>query len=406
MALGDLADLIWDPRPLQQAAQDWRSGRVEDGVLPVGEAVDGLLTQLGLLLWREQVDRWEALGLANTTPAQTNEAVKWYLTGQRAGDVPIFDGMCSRCGGLLHGALNQSGNKRNGPPQDAEGQPCPKLGQPPFLLRYSPKFLAEKAPAVFAWSEESNRLTLRAEHRAAPPWRIRRGTRTREAREKDWLYCAPCHESLFSPDPKPPIPLRDEASARGMRPDPKQQAREAEEEKEEEQEEQGAAGAAAPAVPAGARERAPAPPPETAAAAASYREKWDAALDRYARAPGGAFGMGNLVPAPRPELWQDAPQSPLSLLTSPQAQGRLSVCQLISGMEESQAHAGLATYASATGEMNFTRRSTPAGRRTIERATAGAARKERGGEGGEVEGGKEDADGKRDHDSEHKITLP
>ena len=124
-------------------------------------------------------------------------------------------------------------------------------------------------------------------------------------------------------------------------------------------------------VPAGARERAPAPPPETAAAAASYREKWDAALDRYARAPGGAFGMENLGPAPRPELWQDAPQSPLSLLTSPQAQGRIAVCQLISGMEESRVNVGVATNASATGDVTFRRPRaiSPPWRRTADLGT-------------------------------------
>ena len=76
--------------------------------------------------------------------------------------------------------------------------------------------------------------------------------------------------------------------------------------------------------------------------------------------------MDNLVPAPRPELWQDAPHSPLEALTSPQAQGRLAVDQLISSMEESRVNVGVATYASATGDVNFRRPSAiaPPSRRT------------------------------------------
>ena len=61
------------------------------------------------------------------------------------------------------------------------------------------------------------------------------------------------------------------------------------------------------------------------------------------------------MPAPRPELWQDAPHGPLHHLKSPEAQGRLAVCQLVSSMEESRVNFGVATYASATGEMNFRR---------------------------------------------------
>ena len=67
--------------------------------------------------------------------------------------------------------------------------------------------------------------------------------------------------------------------------------------------------------------------------------------------------MKNLVPRPRPELWQDAPESPLGALKSPQAQGRLAVCQLISSMDASRVDGGVATYAHAAGELNFRRRS-------------------------------------------------
>ena len=59
--------------------------------LLVAETVDGLLTQLGLLLWHEQVGRWEKQNLAWTEPHQINEATTWYLLGQRAGDRPAGD---------------------------------------------------------------------------------------------------------------------------------------------------------------------------------------------------------------------------------------------------------------------------------------------------------------------------
>ena len=365
VAIGDLADLIWDPRPLQQAAKDWRSGRDEAEPLLVAETVDGLLTQLGLLLWHEQVERWDRQGRAWTEPEQINEATRWYLMGQRAGDAPLFDGMCSRCGDLLFGGLNQSalaGNKKNGPPRDAEGKPWPlppagqNQQQPPFLLRHSPKFLAQMAPAVFEWSEETNRLALREEHHTQPPWKIRTGTRTKAALENGWLYCRPCHGFLFDEDPKPAVPLRDQVSAGRMRPDPKQQAREEEAAVEAEQQEgRTAPAAAADGPPRAAAAEGVAPAPANATTAEDYRAEWEEKLRRFARAPGGRFGMENLVPAPRPELWQDAPHSPLEALTSPQAQGRLSVCQLISSMEESRVNVGVATYASATGDVNFRR---------------------------------------------------
>ena len=203
----------------------------------MAETVDGLLTQLGMLLWHEQVERWARLGVAWTEPEQIMQATKWYLSGQRAGDRPLFDGMCSRCGDLLYGPLNQSvlgANKRNGEPRDAAGKPCTSQQQPPFLLRHSPKFFAQMAPAAFEWCEENNRLALRPEHRARPPWKIRAGTRAKAAAERDWLYCGPCHDHLFGDAPNIPIPFRDSASAQTMVPDPKGQAREEAEQAETE----------------------------------------------------------------------------------------------------------------------------------------------------------------------------
>ena len=129
--------------------------------------------------------------------------------------------------------------------------------------------------------------------------------------------------------------------------------------------------AAAAGPPRAAAAEGTAPAPANATTAEDYRAEWEEKLRRFARAPGGRFGMDNLVPAPRPELWQDAPHSPLEALTSPQAQGRLSVCQLISSMEESRVNVGVATYASATGDVNFRRPSAiaPPRRRTCDFGT-------------------------------------
>ena len=54
---------------------------------------------------------------------------------------------------------------------------------------------------------------------------------------------------------------------------------------------------------------------------------------------------------PRPELWQDAPHSPLEKLKSADAQGKLAVCTLDSCMEEGQVTAGQASYAYAAGDV-------------------------------------------------------
>ena len=95
-----------------------------DEDLRVHEAVDALLTQLGMLLFHEQVERWNQTGLAWTTPEKITGAIRWYIHGQRVGSRPIFDGMCSYCGCFLHGNQHQHStlsNKHTGPPVDREG---------------------------------------------------------------------------------------------------------------------------------------------------------------------------------------------------------------------------------------------------------------------------------------------
>ena len=94
----------------------------------------------------------------------------------------------------------------------------------------------------------------------------------------------------------------------------------------------------------------------------AYPGKWHRKREWHARAPGGPFRHDNLVPRPQPSLWQDAPEAPLTDLESPEAQGRLSVCQLYGCMEPSGVHAGVPTYAHATGDLNFQRRFSSGGK--------------------------------------------
>ena len=199
---------------------------------------------------------------------------------------------------------------------------------------------------------------------------IRLGTRTKEKEQNCWLYCAPCHEALFDEEGRPGVPFRDQTSAEHMRPDPKNHPRTGES--------GGTTGAPAPQPrarhpPSDGAERAVTggtepPPPPAGTSTQAQQAQWAESRRFFSRAPGGAFSHENLVPTPRPELWQDAPHSPLEHLRSPQAQGRLSVCQLISSMEESRVNVGVATYASSTGDVNFKRRTQPDGSPSIGRA--------------------------------------
>jgi len=233
VAIDEFADLIWDARPVRVAAKDWCGVRNPDETLHVDEVVDALLTQLGLLLFHEQVERWNEAKVAWTSPAKTTEAIRWYIQGQRVGDRPIFNTMCARCGGWLYGHMNQSlggGHKVSGEPRDVNDKPWPGTSQsqaesqPPFLLRHSPTFIAKMAPDVFEWDETTNRLTLTERHRGAPPWRIRKGTKAADSEKNSWLYCLPCHGTLFDSEPTPSVPFRDRASGARMRPDPKWEA--------------------------------------------------------------------------------------------------------------------------------------------------------------------------------------
>lgn len=287
------------------------------------------------------MQRWNDRGHAWTTAAEIEEATRYYLLGQNVGSEPLINGLCARCGLLLHGFLNSSksaGNKVNGPPRTADDQLCtgPReqqaARQPPFLLRWSPSLLAAKLPAVFVWEAATNRLSLREEFRACPPWRVHPGAGARDALTNSWLYCRDCDSSLKDAT-KQRVPFRDRQSAAAMQQDRRDAA----------------VAHAPPEAPA--EEARPGDSSELAA----YRAKWAALLQDHERAPGGAFGFENLVPEPRSELWQDAPHSPLGQLKSADAQGKMAVCRLESCMEEGEVKDGVTTYAYTVGGSNFWR---------------------------------------------------
>ena len=110
------------------------------------QLMDRMLLCLFDALWLKQSDRWTAASVANMKVDETPEIARWFLRGQKVGAKPIFDGICSMCGTLLHGEINQHSalnNKTAGPPIDRDGELLPKHpdgslkvdSQPPFLLR-------------------------------------------------------------------------------------------------------------------------------------------------------------------------------------------------------------------------------------------------------------------------------
>ena len=103
------------------------------------------------------------------------------------------------CGALLHQFDARTvGNTFYGPPMNRDGDllrtgtGAPMTtAQPPFLLRFSPRLFAKEAPAVFAYDERTNTLSLKAT--AQPPW-IRTVFGRGVDRQKTWKYCADCKD--------------------------------------------------------------------------------------------------------------------------------------------------------------------------------------------------------------------
>ena len=84
--------------------------------------------------------------MANLSSNEALELARWWLKGQSVGSKPLFDGICSMCGTLLH----DLSNGHRGDPVNRDGNPLLKPSgepdvdaQPPFLLRFSPAFFAK-----------------------------------------------------------------------------------------------------------------------------------------------------------------------------------------------------------------------------------------------------------------------
>ena len=81
-----------------------------------------------------------------------------------------------------------------------------------------------------------------------------------------------------------------------------------------------------------------------------YKEKWALLLAQHSKPVEGKYSIGNLVPTPIHQLWQDCPYVPFDELKSEEAQSRLSVCQPISGLTETTRAGGVEQYAHNCGE--------------------------------------------------------
>ena len=292
-----------------------------------------LLQDLGQVLWQRQCYDWQCNGKAWTTESKIAGCVSWYLKGQNLGEKPIFDSICARCGELLYGNLTDGlSNKANGLPMDIDEQEVLQDSQPPFLLRWTPEFLASMWPDVLSWDAASNRVELREEHRDRPPWKTQ-GHHRQQDEDKAWLYCKCCHKILFqnSAGNASTIPFRDRQSL-AKTPD---------------------------LQPSPDLGRAPSRSAGAAAKWATYFGKWARNAKRARRKNpqrGHKLKFENLVPTPQSELWQDTPEAPFSNLVSESARGHLSCCNLQSSMREQQAERGRAAYSCSAGEMVFSRR--------------------------------------------------
>jgi len=256
---------------------------------------------------------------------------------------------------------------------------------------------------VFEHDPETNRLSIKPGH--DPPWRR---PNTPQGDQCTWQYCTDCHAEWVAPPDnrkKGHTTLRDKASQGMMRPTwrSRQQREEALAEARQGIGEHGDGayldGAAADdeadadaALPpdsepeserareeAAALERSvladgrpdedgesscfddndgvlPAMPPERRPSLQQYEAKWAGLLAKHSKHVDGDFSLGNLVPKPIHELWQDCPYVPFDKLVSEEAQARLSVCKPISGFQESTRE-GVERFAHNSGSVFFQKRS-------------------------------------------------
>ena len=327
------------------------------------------------------------------------------MRGRNVGKKPLFDGMCADCACLLYGSVNgfALSNKKAGPPIDRDGSvhDDPKA-QPPCLLRFSPQLFAKEAPSMFEHDLSTNCLRLKPG--SAEPWLRRTLPHQVVDSKASWLYCRElnafmrafgcvwatflkehvnqqeghdCYNKHLGQRARQRhIPFRDKASQGFMREpqrgadveeEPQEQQEETQREPEEEPrddeptqglstEGDGGDMSEEAAEEDAEEEEAEPEPPEQWPSLEEYKLRWDRLLCQHSAVNPGAFSTENLVPEPLPALWQDCPWVPFDALKSDEAQGRLSRCRPISGLQTARIEDGINHYSHNVGEVNFRRR--------------------------------------------------
>ena len=332
--LDPMAKLLFEGVSLQELAEE--NSKTKE------ELFDAMLLVLWDALFLNQCEKWTFDNVANLPSDECLELGRWFLRGQNHSSKALVDGICCQCGALLHGACNQRSalsNKCSGPPTNRDGQPLfhedgtPKTeAQPPFLLRWSPAFYAQEAPAVFAHDPETNTLSLQPN--VQEPWLVKD---VRKNTTDTWLYCQSCKRRWF-PDgcPQNHVPFRDAASKAFLKPVRRSEKYEP--------------CATEPIEP---QSQLPEPEPEDNILSTpdeysrtahdnddddltahdkilddenvdveseildlpepiierptmqEYQSRWDTSLAWHARSSPGEFACDNLCPTPVPQLWQE-----------------------------------------------------------------------------------------------------
>ena len=228
MPLSDEGKALSTDQPLQALARQWKPRLEEEDEL-MREALNTLMLVLHDALMFSMSARWTSLGVANLQHERTFLMAQCFMRGQAVGRRSLHDGMCARCGALLHGDLGQSSalsNKHLGPPMDAAGASLlhadgavDTAAQPPFLLMYSPSLFAREIPAAFEHDADTNKLRLR--DGVHEPW-VRPSHGRFKGKRNTWLYCSECHERYCKgrgSKSRRHLPHRDKASQAQLKPE-------------------------------------------------------------------------------------------------------------------------------------------------------------------------------------------
>ena len=336
-----------------------------------------IFSHIALFLWDtlffNECVEWTNHGHANLDAPRTKMLADAFMKGQRTSETPLADGICAFCGALLHGTLKENGsNKEAGKPVDHNAKELEGAdavnAQPPFLLRYSPKLIAEEVQEVFKHDPETNRLSLQDE--SFRPWIRTMDDRVRgkASKENTWLYCKGCHATRLSKKSSRNnwIAFRDKAAQHNLKPEdpyrmgPAGRTRASADGNDAEPgvaESDDEANSGPPtAAPEGGAESSSAAGACPSAAAKfltiqDYQQKWRLERKRHLTGPGGNFDVTNLVPQPKEQLMQDVPWVPFHRLLSIEAQTRLSIVKPMGVVQEAGRVNGVPTFPMKSGHV-------------------------------------------------------